>query len=1034
MIHTDFALRRPVTTVMVFAAIAAIGAISAVLLPLEELPDITFPGMNIVIPYPGSTPEEIEREITRPVEEALATLSGIERIRSTTRDDQVEFDLSFGWTTDAETAAFEVRTKLDAIRGQLPPGADRMVIRSGSTADRAILTVRISADRDLSDGYDLLDRSLKKRIERLDGVSRVDLYGVEPREVRILVDADRVAAYGVDLARLRALLERSNFSVSAGLLTENGRRFSVRPLGEYRSLEDVRSLVVNDTGLRLGDIASVELATPERNYVRHLNMTYAVGLDVYKTTDANMVDVAERTLREIDAARKLPEMQGISIFVLEDQATSIRSSLRDLRNSGLIGGALAFVVLLVFLRHVPTTLVVALAVPLSLLVTLSALYFLDLSINILTMMGMMLAVGMLVDNAVVVTESIYRYRQMMPDQPVRATLDGVREVGTAVMAGTATTVIVFLPIVFGEKSEATIFLGHVAVTVVVAMLASLVVAQTIIPMLAARLPPPAPSRPGSVLSRLADAYERALRASLRRPGWSALGVVLLLGSIAVPVALVKFDPFPQDAGRTVFMNYHIEGTHPLDRVEAAVGVIERFLDDNRERFEIDSIYSYLDSGRAQSSIKLVDKEHATRPTREIMDEILEEMPEIIIGRPSFQWDQQGGGEGFTLQISGDSTEQLAEVAEDLVRVLRSVEGLEGVRSDARAGEQEVQVIVDRERALLLGLSTEDVATAVAVAMRGDRLREYRATDREIRMRLAFRPSDRQSVEDLARLPLYAASGERVSLGSVATFRLQEGPRAIERMNRLTAVQISAGLAKETTLAEMKERVEPLLEQYAFPPGFTWKFVSGFETADKTQQIMVQNILLGVAIIVLVMAALFESTLLPLSIVSSIVFSIVGVYWFFLLTGTTMTFMSMVGIMVLIGVVVNIGIVLVDHINNLRQQGLSRDEAIVQAGRDRLRPILMTALTTLLGLAPLAIGDAQVGGGGNGPAYYPMARAIIGGLGFSTIVSLLVVPNLYAWLDDLNAWRRRVAQLSRIDHPSTPAAATTDARVQDSSAR
>ena len=1014
MIHTDFALRRPITTVMVSAAIATIGAISAMLLPLEELPDIAFPGMNIVIPYPGSTPEEIEREITRPVEEALATLSGIERIRSTTRDDQVEFDLSFGWSTEAETAAFEVRTKLDAIRSQLPAGADRMVIRAGSTADRAIVTVRISADHDLSDGYDLLDRNLKKRIERIDGVSRVDLYGVEPREVRILVDADRVAAYGIDLARLRSLLERSNFSVSAGLLTENGRRFSVRPLGEYQSLADVRALVVNEGGVRLGDIASVELATPERNYIRHLNMTYAVGLDVYKTTDANMVEVAEQALREIDAARRLPQMQGISIFVLENQAESIRTSLSDLRNSGLIGGSLAFLVLFVFLRHLPTTLVVALAVPLSLLVTLCALYFLGLSLNILTMMGMMLAIGMLVDNAVVVTESIYRYRQLSPGSPMQATLAGVREVGMAVIAGTATTIIVFLPIVFGEKSEATIFLSHVAITVVVAMVASLAVAQTVIPMLAARLPPPAPTQPGSLLNRLADLYERALRVTLARPGRSAVGVVLLLASVAVPAMLVKFDPFPQDAGRRLFINYHIEGTHPLARVEAAVGVVERFLDRNRERFEIDSIYSYLDSGRAQSSLRLVDKEQATRSTRDIMEEILDEMPEIIIGRPSFQWEQQGGGEGFALQVSGDSTEQLADVADDLVRVLRSVPGLEGVRSDARAGEQEVLITVDRDRALLLGLSTQDVADAVAIAMRGDRLREYRATDREIRMRLAFRPSDRQSVEDLARLPLYAASGERVSLGSVATFRVQEGPRAIERMNRLTAVQISAGLAQGVTLADAKSRVEPLLEQYALPAGFTWKFGRGFETADQTQQIMVQNILLGVAIIVLVMAALFESTLFPLSIVSSIVFSIIGVYWFFLLTGTTMTFMSMVGIMVLIGVVVNIGIVLVDHINNLRRQGVPRNEAIVQAGRDRLRPILMTTLTTLLGLAPLAVGDAQVGGGGGGPAYYPMARAIIGGLGFSTIVSLVVVPNLYAWLDDLNAWRRRVVQMSRED--------------------
>lgn len=1019
MRHTDLALRRPVTTVMVFLAVAAIGLISARLLPLEEFPDISFPGMTITIPYPGSTPEEIERLITRPVEEALATLSGIEEISSTTRDDQVQFEIFFGWSTDADTAGFEIRNKLDAVRSQLPPAAERMSIQAGSLGDRPVLTIRISADHDLADAYDMLDRTLKRPIERIDGVSRVNLYGVDPREIRILVDADRVAAHGVDLAALRRQLERNNFSVSAGLISDGGKRFSVRPLGEYRSLDDVRRLVIAGSAVRLGDIAEIGFATPERNYVRHLNGTYAVGLDVYKSTGANMVAVAEAALGAVEAARSLPQMQGINIFTLENQAESITKSLADLRSSGLLGAALAFTVLLAFLRHVPTTLVVSLAVPLSLLITMAALYFFGLTLNILTMMGMMLAIGMLVDNAVVVTESIYRHRQSSPESAVAATRAGVREVGLAVLAGTGTTVIVFLPVVFGEKSQATIFLSHVATTVVVAMIASLMVAQTIVPMLAARLPPPASATRASILDRLTARYLRLLGWTLRHRGRTALAVLLLLVSVVVPAYVVKFDPFPQDASRKVFMDYHIVGSHPLERVEAAVNSVEAYLQQNRDRLEIDSVYSYMDSGRAQTSISLTDEDSARRSTREIMDEILAGMPEIIIGQPSFDFEQQGGGEGFTVQLSGDSTEQLAEIVPDVIRVLSSVPGLENVRTDSRSGEEEVQVLVDRERALLLGLSTEQIAGAIAVAMRGDRLREFRATDREISMRLAFRPSDKQSLEDLGRLPLSRPNGERTTLGAVASFRLQQGPRAIERINRLTAVQIKANLAAGETLPGVQERVRAVLDEYALPPGYGWKFGRGFETADETQMIMLQNILLGIAMIYLVMAALFESTLLPVSILSSIVFAVVGVYWFFLATGTVMTFMSMVGIMILIGVVVNIGIVLVDHINNLRAAGLDREAAIIQAGRDRLRPILMTALTTLLGLTPLAMGSATVGGGLGGPAYYPMARAIIGGLAFSTVVSLIVVPNLYLWLDSLNAWRRRVSALGRLSPDMHP---------------
>jgi HAE1 family hydrophobic/amphiphilic exporter-1 len=444
-----------------------------------------------------------------------------------------------------------------------------------------------------------------------------------------------------------------------------------------------------------------------------------------------------------------------------------------------------------------------------------------------------------------------------------------------------------------------------------------------------------------------------------------------------------------------------------------VSTVEAYLEKNRERFGIQTIYSYFRPEDAGTFVNLGPK--GTGPeTREVLDRMTEEMPEIIIGKPSFQFDQQAG-EGFSLQLSGDSTEQLAELSFELARQLRAVAGLESVRSEARDGEEEIQIIVDRQRASQLGLTTGDVAASVAAAMRGDKLKEFRGTDREVDMRLTFRESDRQNVEDLATLPLYLPSGGRITLGAVADFRQVRGAREIKRVNRLTAVIVAGNLAKGATLDEIKTRVEPLMEQFAMPPGFTWKFGRGFETDDKTQQIMLQAILLGVAVIFLVMAALFESALHPLSILTSIIFAVVGMYWFFLITGTTMTFMSMVGLMILVGVVVNIGIVLVAHINNLRAAGLARDEAIIQAGRDRLRPILMTTMTTLLAMSALALGDAQVGGdgaGGGGPAYSPMARAIIGGLAFSSVLSLYAVPAFYEWFDDLNQWRRRIRGVAR----------------------
>lgn len=1009
MRHTRLALHRPVTTVMVAFAVLAIGLISGTLLRLEAMPDITFPGMRVVIPYPGSTPEEIERDIVRPVEEALATLSGIEEIRATAQSDKAEIDIQFSWDRDTSAAAFDVRTKLDSIRPTLPAGADRMLIFAFSASDQAAVVIRIASDEDLTDQYEMLEKYLKRPIERLDGVARVELQGVEPREVRVLADPNRLAAYGVDVRKLRTTLERANFSVSAGEITENGSRFTVRPIGEFNSLDDVRAMLLMP-GVRVSDVAQVELVAPELGVGRRMDGKRAVGIDVYKSTQANVVDVADRVIAAVDVARQVPQLQGIKILVVGNQADDIRQSLRELRNAGLVGALLSFFMLLFFLRHLPTTAIVSLAVPASLLVTLAAMYFLGFTLNVLTMMGMLLAIGILVDNSVVITESIFRHRQMNPDRPLDATLSGVSEVGVATLAGTFSTIIVFLPLVFGEKNQMSIFLVHVAVPIVVAMLASLVVAQTLIPMLAARMPPPPPVAAGSWFARLQSRYERALLWALsHRRTMAACTVLIVLSPVPLFVLQVaKVDPFPQEASRTLMLGYHLEGSYPMERVEQSVKRIEAYLDANRERFDIEKYYSFWTNEEAMTRLYLMPKERATVPSTEVMSRVMKDMPEIIIGKPSFQFDNGGGGtSSFTLQLSGESTERLAGISREVAHRLSSVPGLEAVRSMAGTGEQEVQVVVNRDRAAQLGLTTQQIAMTVTGAMRGDKLPELRTTERELTMRLAFRESDRQSVEDLAKVPVMLADGSRTELGAVADFVVQPSDREIQRINRLTTIVINANLAKGTTMDEARKRVEPIMNAYPLPPGYAWKFGRGLDENDKAVKTMAQNMLLAIILIFLVMASLFESVLYPLSIITSIVFAIVGSIWFLALSGTTITMMAMIGFMVLIGVVVNIGIVLIAHVIDLRAAGLDRQAAILQAGRDRLRPIMMTTLTTLLGMLPLAVGDAQIGGGGGGPAYYPLARAIMGGLAFSAVVSLLIVPMFYVWFDDLNLWRQRV---------------------------
>jgi HAE1 family hydrophobic/amphiphilic exporter-1 len=1013
MKHTEIALRRPVTTVVVFVALALIGLIATRLLPLEKFPDIEFPGIFIQVPYEGSTPEEIERLITRPVEEALATLTGVEQMSSSSSENMAQVFLQFGWDQSMGSKGIEARAKVDGIRHELPADIRRVLVFTGSLGDQPILELRISSERDLSNSYDMLDRLLKRRIERIEGVSQVQLHGVDPREIRILLNSDRLAAHGIDIDELRQLLDKSNFAVSAGTITDGGQRFSVRPRGEFQSLDDIRNVVIDENNLRLRDVAQIELRSPDRDYGRHLDREYAIGVAVSKATGSNMVEVTDRVMAEVEKIGRLPQMQGIKIFDLDNQGDSVRGSLSDLLNAGMIGALLALVVLYIFLRQVTTTLIVTASVPFSLLITLGALYFAGLSLNMLTMMGLMLAIGMLVDNAVVVTESVFKERALDPENPMRATLKGVKEVGIAVIAGTLTTIIVFVPIMFGTKTDISVFMTHVGITIIVALLASLLIAQTLVPMLAARIPPPPEPKDGAFITKLTTRYVRSLKWILTSP-WKTFGGIVLICAIGISplvLELVKFDAFPQDSGRRLYMPMHIEGQHPLERVESAVDTVEEYLFENQEAFDIRSVYSYYEKGEASIVVLLTEDDDATLSTSEIIERIEANLPTLAIGKPSFQFDQQGGGDGFSLQISGDSTARLNEISVDVARLLASVEGLQDVRTDAELGEREVQVSIDRTRAAAVGMTTKEIADAVSIAMRGENLREFRGDLGEVEVRLAFRESDKQSIDQLANLPLYTSEGQRITLGTVANCRVVTAPDTIRRTDRQTAVILSANLADEESLETVRPRIENLMDEFDLPPGYRWKFGRGFDRQDETQQMMATNIILGIACIFLVMAALFESLLFPFSIIlGSIVFSIFGVFLFFAATGTTFSFMASIGIMILIGVVVNNGIVLVDHINNLRLGGMPRNEAIIEGGRDRLRPILMTVGTTIVGLAPLAVSTTQIGG--DGPPYFPMARAIIGGLAFSTLVSLLVVPALYAYFDTLARWGRKVMRTAR----------------------
>jgi HAE1 family hydrophobic/amphiphilic exporter-1 len=1006
---TEQSLRRPVTTLMIFLCFIVIGIIASQLLPLEYFPDVDVPYIVINIPYPGSTPEEVERQITRPAEEVLATMSAINRMVSNSEENGAEIRLEFDWGVDANVRALEAKEKLDGIRHQFPADLERFYVVKFATSDMPLLTLRLSSHRDLSHSYDMLDRNLKRRLSRLSGVSNVDLYGVEKNQIRIQLSVDRIIAHKIDIGRLVETLQRSNVLVTAGKITDAHRRFVVRPIGHFQTIEEIGDLIVGPHNIHLQDIAQITYDHPELDYGRHLDRRYAIGIDVYKEAGANTVELTEQVIREIDQISRLPEMEGIRIFYMNNLGEGIVSSLNELLKAGLLGGLLAMVVLYFFLRRITTTFIVTIAVPFSILITLAFMYFLGLSLNILSMMGLMLAVGMLVDNAVVVTESIHRHQQEQA-MSNKAISTGVKEVAMAITAGTLTTAIVFLPNILSPNNEIAIYMKHVSISICIALGASLILAQTVVPLLASRVKPPRRVRKRTVIDALIDQYVIVLDWTLRHR-WATVGLILvILFSIAVPISVVKMDMFDMPEDRQLRLHYHINGNYTLEKVEEAVNIYEAYLFGHQDEFDIESVYSYYTGNYASSTILLKKGEEAKLSMEKIQERIRKNLPKLAITNPSFDWQSSSGQEeSVRIQLIGKSSEQLAALSRQVAWTLSQIPGFQDVRSEAEIGEDEIHVIVDRDRANRYGFSPREIANVVSAAMRGVRLRRFHDKSGEVEIRLEFQDRDKQTMEHLQNIPLFNREGRSIKLASLADFLVRRGPRNIHRENRTTSMGVTANL-KNLTINEAKEKIRRVLDQYDFPPGYSWGYGRSFDDEEEAFNTMLINLLLALALIYFVMASLFESLIFPTAIWTQIIFAVVGVFWFFMMTGTVMSVMGMIGILILIGVVVNNGIVLIDHVNQLRHRGFDRHQAIIQAGRDRLRPILMTAGTTVLSLVPLCIARTQIGG--DGPPYFPMARAMVGGLTFSTVVTLLILPTIYVMLDNLRNWARTIIRKSR----------------------
>ncbi len=1021
----ELAIRRHVTTLMILVSLVVLGGVALTRLPLAFLPEVEEPQLFVILPWDSASPEQVERMVVRPVEDALGSVKGLDSMWSRCGTDGGRVRLGFDWGTDLQMARVEVWEKIDRIRRDLPEDLGDIRVSNGwggRDADRPVLEGRLSSVRDLSESYDLLERKILRPLERVPGVASVELDGVEPKEVRVNLHVDALERHRIDVRDVATALRANNLDQSLGHIRDGDTRFDLRTVGSFRSVEEIRALPLRDDGLRLQDVADVVYAQPPLEYGRHLDGDFAVGITVAAEANANVVEVGRELKERIAAMADDPELEGVSFLVWFSQSDEIVKTLKDLAFTGVFGAMLAAVVLFVFLRRVSTTIVSVMCIPFSLIVACGFIWAKGGTLNTLTLLGLIVGIGMLVDNAVVVIENIFRQQEKgLPQR--KAALIGAREVATAVTAATMTTVIVFLPMVFNKPSEINLYLKELGITVCVTLLASLFVSQTLIPMATSWFIRSKPRPKGRALLWLERHYSGLVTALiggpgsgrggriLRRAGALALGGVLATsGWWALQNVDKNFDT--DEAELFVQIRYDISEPVSLERKRELVEMVEAELEPHREELMARSIYSFW-SDRFSLTRVYLEEGRATPENLALVRSKLRDLLPTVAGvkievQENRQFWRQDRGKRIAFQLVGQDSAVLARLAEQVQRELDAVPGLRDPFSSNEEGQEELHVIPDRDLASRYGVPPQQMSQVIGLTYRGQRLPRYRTPQGEREMRLTLDESQDESVDQLMVLPLWTADGEKIPLGSLADVEYVPAPERIQRDDRLTSLWVGAEY-DEGTRGDYMPAVTRLLSGMEFPYGYSWQWGRWQQRQEEQANEILTNIALALLLVFALMAGLFESVRQAVGLMIALPFALSGGIWCLYLFGADLDIPAVVGFLLLIGVVVNNGIVMIEHVNGYRRRGMERDRAIVEGGRERLRPILMTAMTTLIGLIPIVVEKPAVGG----VYYHTMALVLMGGLAISTVLTTLLLPVMVVTVEDtLGGAGRTVARVVR----------------------
>ena len=1050
---SEICVKRPVATFMFFSAVIVLGFFSLGSIGLELFPNIGLPTLVVFTVYPGVGPYEVESRVTRPVEETISTLNGVDHVSSISTEGLSFVVVSFGWNTDVDSLLPEIREKISAVGDDLPEEAHRPSLVRYNPEELPVFSFNLSTLSEEINIRRLAEKEIRPELEKIAGVGEVSVYGGRELAVLCELDLDSLTKLDISIIQLMQVFQGENINLPGGTLNIDDKHLVLRTIGEFHDIEDISNVLITyrqDVPVYLGDVATVSLAElPQEQFVR-TGGREGVRVAVRKQPGHNTIDItdaAKETLEELK--NKLPP--SVVIEIHEDQSISIMESIGGVTTAAWQGGLIAIVILLLFLRNIPSTLIITLSIPISVIATFSLMKFASVNMNIISLAGITLGIGMFVDSSIVVLESTYRHLLRGKDAAAAA-VQGTNEVAAPVIAAGFTTMAVFIPLLF-TTGIAKIIFTDLALTISFAIGISLIVALTLIPVLnryLLRLPKGytvvddgravedislADIRVSSG-NRIFDAvsntiqrglfaldriYELALGWAIRRQ-FLVVGIATLLLVISVgSIFLLGMDFFADTDEGEISINVETRIGSSFDRTWTKVQEIENLIRDLYED-DVEAVSTAVGEsgemlGEVGSHFAVIQARFSHKDTRdtsiwEIIKRLDQAISESVIdishtinleGMSALVNFAAGSDKPIVIELFGDDLNGSHEYARRVANVLKTVDGTRDTEISYKTGKPEIQFRINRRQAAGLGLSAVEIATTIRTAFKGSRVSHYRSGEDDYDVILSLQESDKQSRQQLGKLFFINRSGTKVPIENVVDIDEGFGPISIERKNRTRFIEVNAFLTGDRPLNRVMADIQRELDLLGPPPGGIERKIGGSsEQMLESFKTLGMALALAFALVYIVMAAQFESLLHPLIVMFSVPFSAIGLVAAFLLTNTTFTIVGFIGGIVLVGIVVNSAIILIDYINLLRKNGVPLRESIVRGGKTRLKPVLMTTATTVFAMLPMALGF-----GTGAEMRAPMARAIVGGLTSSTLITLILVPTLY-WIIESRLEKRRIS--------------------------